>query len=470
MISVASRRRSWGARARITVVVTIAFTIAAATLSIVLVTFMQGQLIGDVDQANDRRAQDIASLLDSEDADGSVAVQLPASRGGTDLAQVTGPDGKVLAASADLAGEPALPAILDTSITVNDLPIGNESIPYRLTAITQTGPDGTTRTVVVGRSLRQVTNTLDAMTIALVAGVPTLALLVAVLTWTAVARSLRPVEAIRDEFSHITTTDLHRRVPHPRTHDEVGALADTLNDTLELLEHDVALQQRFVGDAAHELRSPLAALTAQLELAYATPDDMDRTAIRALLNQGRRLEELIDDLLLLARHDAGNGSVAPRRLIDLDELVLEEALRCRLTSPVTIDTAGVSSAQVRADSASLQRVVRNLLDNAVRHATTRVTLTLREEGPSAMLRVDDDGPGIPPADRDRIFERFTRLDNTRDRRTGGTGLGLAISTEIIADHIGTICAADNPMGGARLTVTLPAATPAPVHLVAHPHD
>ena len=457
-----STRRPWGARARITLVVTIAFAVAAATLSIVLVGLLRSQLIGNVDQANDRRARDIASLLDSEaTADGTVSIQLPASRGDSDLAQVIAPDGTVLAASANLTGEAALPSNPEAPITVTDLPVGNQAAPYRLTSITQTGPDGTARTVIVGRSLEQINDTLDAITLALLVGVPLLALVVAILTWTAVARSLRSVEAIRDEFSRITTSDLHRRVPDPRTHDEVGALADTLNETLELLEHDVARQQRFVADAAHELRSPLAALTAQLELIRTDPDHLDpATTISSLLNQGRRLEQLIDDLLLLARHDAGTAGLTPRRLVDLDELVLEEVLRARLTSPVPIDTSAVSSAQVRGDSGSLQRVVRNLLDNAARHARTRVTLTLHEAATAAVLHVDDDGPGIAPADRQRIFERFTRLDNARERRLGGTGLGLAISSEIVTDHDGTIAATDSPTGGARLTVTLPAVSPA----------
>jgi signal transduction histidine kinase len=457
------RRRPWGARARITIVVTIAFTVAAATLSIGLVSVLRSQLIGNVDLANDRRAHDIASMLDEASADDPVANQLPTSRGDADLAQVIGSDGKVLAASADIAGAPALPHDLDAPITVASLQLNDQNLPYRLTAISQAGPDGTPRTIVVGRSLEHLEATVDSIVLALLVGVPSLALLVALLTWIAVARSLRPVEAIRDEFSRISSSDLHRRVPDPGTNDEVGALADTLNETLETLERDVVRQQRFVADAAHELRSPLAALSAQLELVrtQATLGD-DAATAATLLHQARRLEQLIDDLLLLARHDAGPHGSGRRRLVDLDELVLEEAMRARLTSAVSIDTADVSSAQVRGDSDSLQRVVRNLLDNAVRHARTAVVLSLHERDAAAVLLVDDDGPGIPPGERQRIFERFTRLADARDRRSGGTGLGLAICTEIVADHGGAIEATDNPNGGARLVVTLPvAALPAP---------
>ena len=453
------RRRPWGARARITVVVTIAFTVAAATLSIGLVGVLRSQLIGNVDLANDRRAHDIASLLDETSADDNVSNPLPTSRGDADLAQVIGADGTVLAASADIAGAPALPHDIDTPITVANLQLNDQNLPYRLTAITQAGPDGTPRTVVVGRSLEHLESTVDSIALALLVGVPSLALLVALLTWTAVARSLRPVEAIRDEFSRISSSDLHRRVPDPGTNDEVGALADTLNQTLETLERDVVKQQRFVADAAHELRSPLAALSAQLELVRTQAAvGHDSETASSLLHQARRLEQLIDDLLLLARHDAGTHSTGRRRLVDLDELVLEEAMRARLTSAVSIDTVDVSSAQVRGDSDSLQRVVRNLLDNAVRHARTGVALSLHELGSSAILVVDDDGPGIPPGDRQRIFERFTRLADARDRRSGGTGLGLAISTEIVVDHGGTIEATNNPRGGARLVVTLPVAS------------
>ncbi|MEZ5144377.1 MAG: HAMP domain-containing sensor histidine kinase [Acidimicrobiales bacterium] len=359
-----------------------------------------------MDQANDRRARDIASLLDSDPAvDGSVSVELPASRGDSDLAQVVASDGSVLASSANLEGQPALPHSSTAPITVTNLPLGDHTAPYRLTAVVQIGSDGTPRTVVVGRSLERIDDTLDAIVAALLLGVPALAAVVALLTWSAVERSLRPVEAIREEFSQITTSDLHRRVPHPRTGDEVGALADTLNETLELLEQDVMRQQRFVADAAHELRSPLSALSFQLELVLTNPGSIDpATTTVSLLNQARRLEQLIDDLLLLARHDAGRAG--RRRLVDLDELVLEEAQRARLTSPIPIDTTAVSSAQVRADSDSVQRVVRNLLDNAVRHARSGVTVALREVGGTAVLTVDDDGAGIPAADRHRIFERF----------------------------------------------------------------
>lgn len=462
MTATAPLRPRWGARQRITLVVTVAFLLAAATLSIALVGLLRSQLIGNVDQANDRRARDIAALLDSEAvADGPNGVQLPATRGDADLAQVIANDGTVLASSTNLAGEAALPYEPGSPITVTDLPIGNVAAPYRLTSVTQIGPEGALRTVVVGQSLEPIDNTIATIMAALLIGVPILTALVAALTWSAVARSLRPVEAIRDEFSRITTTDLHRRVPHPGTNDELGALADTLNATVERLEHDVAIQQRFIADAAHELRSPLAALGAQLEVERTLADTDHHRAGSAALGQTRRLQQLVDDLLDLARHDSGLAVATPRRLVDLDEVVLEEVMRARATSTATIDATHVSAAQVRGDADSLQRLVRNLIDNGTRHARNTVVISLSEVGPNAVLHVDNDGPAIPAADRERIFERFTRLDESRDRRAGGTGLGLAISTEIAHRHNGTLVAADSPTGGARFTFTLPAATPAP---------
>ncbi|HEY3238615.1 MAG TPA: HAMP domain-containing sensor histidine kinase, partial [Acidimicrobiia bacterium] len=216
-------------------------------------------------------------------------------------------------------------------------------------------------------------------------------------------------------------------------------------------------QRRFVGDASHELQSPLAALRADLEVALAAGDgqagEWDQVA-RRLLGDVERQEALVQDLLFLARADEDRAD-RRRALVDLDDVVLTEVDRLRLRAPVTVDTSAVSGAPVRGHWEDLARVVRNLLENAVCYARTQVTVRLGVEEGWAVLTVDDDGPGVPPDERDRVFERFARLDTARSRQLGGTGLGLAIAREVVVDHHGTI-AVDDWRGGARLVVRLPA--------------
>jgi signal transduction histidine kinase len=445
--------RHWGLRGRITLLVSAVFFLAASVLSIALVLVLRGQMVSQADSANSRRANDIAALLDSDPpSDLPGGTQLPGGAAGADVVQLIGPDGTVQASSSNIAGQPAIESAGDPQ-SIEGLFVAGRSEPYRVASATQTGQDGRVRTVVVGTPLEGVDSTIDATIEALAIGLPILTVLVAALTYSAVSRSLRPVEAIRTEFSRISSSDLHRRVPIPGTNDEIGALAATLNEILGRLERDVTTQQRFVADAAHELRSPLAALSGQLELdSAARPGD---TVTSSALEQSRRLQHLVDNLLLLARYDARR--TPPMRLVDLDEVALEEISWLRPTVSVRIDASAVSAAQVRGDRDDLVRLVHNLVDNACRFASTTVTVSLNEIGEHAMLVVSDDGPGVPTEDRQRIFERFARGDEARDRRTGGTGLGLAICAEIVEHHHGSIRVMPSESGGASFTVTLPAA-------------
>ena len=218
-----------------------------------------------------------------------------------------------------------------------------------------------------------------------------------------------------------------------------------------------------MGDASHELQSPLAALRADLEVALAAGagdksgngDNGDWAGVaRRLLGDVERQEALVQDLLFLARSDEDTG-VRHHVLVDLDDVVLTEVGRLRLGAAVTVDTSAVSGALVRGHRADLARVVRNLIENAVRFARSHVTISLGVDDQWAVLVVEDDGPGIPPTERGRVFQRFARLDSARSRQLGGTGLGLAIAREVIMDHDGAITVEDAP-GGARLMVRLPA--------------
>jgi signal transduction histidine kinase len=227
-----------------------------------------------------------------------------------------------------------------------------------------------------------------------------------------------------------------------------------MNAMLDRLEQAGDRQQRFVADASHELRSPLTRIRAELEVDLAHPGDADLVAThRSVLEEATNLQLLVDDLLHLASSDAGASSQR-REVVDLDDIVLREAHRLR-DAGTQVDLSLVSAAQVNGDPIQLAHAVRNLTVNAAHHARSTVTVTLLEREHSAVLTVTDDGPGIPPAQRERVFDRFARLDDARTRATGGSGLGLAITRDIIQQHGGTVNVGGDG-DGACFIVTLPA--------------
>ena len=282
--------------------------------------------------------------------------------------------------------------------------------------------------------------------------VPFLTGLVAYGVWTSAGRALRPVDEIRRKLDEITATDLERRVPRPPRRDEVRLLADSINATLDRLEQAVARQRGFVSDVSHELRSPLAALRMELELALTAPDDTDsQEALRAILDNTDRLAAVVDDLLALARLEADTNFT--RETVDLTELTDQEVLGRPRHAQVTVLSEG--AATVRGGRGELARLLTNLIDNADRHAAREVTVILRPEPPATtVVEVIDDGTGIAPEDRERVF---TRLSQGRHRDAGGTGLGLAISRDIAEAHGGTLVLTDRADGapGARFVLRLP---------------
>jgi signal transduction histidine kinase len=247
---------------------------------------------------------------------------------------------------------------------------------------------------------------------------------------------------------------LHRRVPAGTADDEIAELAATMNRMLERLEAGQVRMQRFVSDASHELRSPVAAIRQHVEVALAHPD---RTSLEALAEtvhaENLRVQQLIDDLLLLANSD--ERAPAPSSPVDLDDLVFAEAARLRSTTLLRIDISGVSAGRVLGDPRALSRVLRNLGDNAARHAAGRIAFSLAEHNGHVLASVEDDGPGIPPEQRERVFERFVRLDEGRARDDGGAGLGLSIVAQLVALHRGSVQVAPAPSGGARFELRFP---------------
>jgi signal transduction histidine kinase len=364
------------------------------------------------------------------------------------VVQVFGPAGEVLAASDNAAGGPVLPRLAPGESRVVDLPFDD----YAFLAV---GADaGAGRTVVYAQSLDPVEEPTRALAILLAIGLPALLLVVGATTWRVVGRALAPVDAIRAEVDAISAARLHRRVPGPAANDEIGRLAGTMNRMLDRLERARTRERRFVADASHELRAPIAAIRQHAEIALQHPELAAGLALTAY-PESLRMQALVEDLLFLAQADEHTLAVR-RRPVDLDDLVLAEARRLRERGGPAVDTHGVSAARVDGEPAALRRLLHNLGDNAVHHARGRIALAVSEQDGWAELHVDDDGPGVPAADRSRVFERFVRLDDARARTEGGSGLGLAIVAEIVAAHGGIATIADSPLGGARVTIRLPA--------------
>jgi signal transduction histidine kinase len=415
-------------------------------------------------------------------SEGEVPNPLPVSRDDT-FTQIVSASGKVLASSPGLVGSKPLVADLrpETGATVvhqvpsvpdPDKGTDPEHLdtdgPYLVIATTvptipnprkgeadlgQAGP----LTVIVAASLASVTTASTTVAFALAGGLPVLTALVGALVWVFCGRALRPVEAIRAEVADISERDLHRRVPEPPALDEVGRLARTMNAMLKRLEDGAIRQRRFVADASHELRSPLTTIQAMLEVALAHPRKTSWPDIATeALDESHRLQRLIEDLLVLASADE-EAMVLRMDLVDLDQVVAAEVGRARVKfEGLRFDLRRVSAGQVVGDRAQLARALQNLLDNAQRHANSVIGVELSTDRDTVTLVVADDGPGLAASDRERVFERFTRLDEARSVDEGGSGLGLAIVREIIRLHAGTVEMVDAEMG-ARCLITLPAA-------------
>ncbi|MEU5894334.1 HAMP domain-containing sensor histidine kinase [Streptomyces sp. NPDC047461] len=320
------------------------------------------------------------------------------------------------------------------------------------------GPIVTGDHVKVIRSVEVYQARLNTIMWSLTGGVLGLTFLIAACTWLTVGRVLRPVEAIRAEFAELSAHHLDRRVPVPRAGNEIARLAGTMNDTLGRLETSLDQQRQFVADASHELRTPLAALRAELELALNRPENAHwPQVVTDALGDTLRLQRLTSDLLLLARLDANTTTPPNSRGLDLADLVRDEISR-RTTPPriTLVSHMPRDPVLVRGSLNLLARVLGNLLDNAQRHTASVITVRLTHDRDSheAVLDVIDDGPGIPVEDHQRVFERFTRLDDARTRDAGGSGLGLAIAQRIVATHHGTLTLTPTT-AGAHFTLCLP---------------
>ncbi|MBT2207364.1 MULTISPECIES: ATP-binding protein [Actinomadura] len=385
--------------------------------------------------------------------DGSLVTPIPDDTGGRILVQVVGPGGHVLDATPAATGRPPVSRLWPSStVRVRDYVECRGEWPRRECVVIEairatTAPDSVVVYAWEPLPSYLVSGLLEVL---LGTGVLLFAALAAWITWHVVGRTLGPVAAIRAQLAEISASDLSRRVPQPSGQDEIALLARTANATLDRLERAVGRQRQFASDASHELRTPIAGLRANLEDASMHPEDNDlRAVVDSALRDTDRLESIVTDLLLLAR--IGTGASAEES-IDLAEMAAAEIARRTFALKIRTDLAG--DVVVRGVRMQLVRLLGNLLDNAERYADGIVSVEVTSRDGHALLAVTDDGAGIPVADRERVFERFTRLDTARSRGAGGTGLGLAIAREIAHAHGGTLRIEDRDHG-TRFALRLP---------------
>jgi len=441
-------RSRWGTvRVRTTLVATAAVGLALLAGSVVLVSLLSSMLTDSVRASAQAQADQVAAAVGES---GPTRLDLPDDD--DHLVQVLDGDNQVVASSSEQIGSERLVIVAPGSSTTIEVAIDDDDyLAVAAAADTSRGR----YLVVVAHALDRVAESTQALTTLLAAGLPILLLLLAATTWRVVGGTLAPVEAIRREVDEVSARELHRRVPQPAGTDEISRLASTMNRMLARLESARLRQQQFVADASHELRSPLASIRAHAEVALAHPDRApDVELAETVLAESLRVQKLVENLLVLARTDEPRSG-PELESVDLDDLVFHEVQQRRGRSDAVLDTANVSAGRVQGDGALLRRVVGNLLDNAERHASSRIEITLREVGDAVLLRVDDDGAGVAAEDRDVVFERFSRLDDARARDAGGAGLGLAIVAEVVAGHRGTVSLSESAAGGARFEVRLP---------------
>ncbi|ADD41799.1 sensor histidine kinase [Stackebrandtia nassauensis] len=474
-------------RARTTIAAGLVVAVALVAVGFLVVTLLRHNLVGSAELKAEFQAQTLADKLST----GTPPADLTLPDDDDELVQIVDANGKVVKASEELEDQVAVgdfapqvsvpkdsetetddgdddddddaddydddrgddePGKVSPDIEYQTLTVPREDGRFRFAAVSVLTPDEKPLSVYSGVSLSTQDEAVNDVSRIMLMALPVLLIVVAAVTWLVTGRALRPVSAIRAEMAEITAGDLSRRVPEPAGRDEIFALARTTNQTLEALETAVAQQRRFIADASHELRSPLAILRAQLEVAGSHPELLD---IDATLNDVVRLQSLATDLLLLARLDAGERPSHAR--LNLTELVREEVARRAATDRVPVHLSLAEGVEVLGVTGHLVRVLTNLLDNAQRHTDDAVAVSVRSEAGQAILSVEDDGDGIPEDKRESVFGRFTRLDDARSRDAGGAGLGLAIVRDVVTAHGGTIAVARAESGGARFVVRLPLA-------------
>jgi signal transduction histidine kinase len=494
---VGSRLSGWwrrrGLRARLTITATAGLAVALAGGAALGTRALADSLVTGLDGTARQGAQGVAALVNADRLPDPVPVA-----GGTVTVQVLGPGGRIIAASpgADrlvplLSGRRlAAAAGSGHAVQLDGGPYGLPG-PLRVVAVAARGG----QIVIAAVSFAQVSGSIRMLWHAAIIGTPLLIIFLAGVNWLVIGGALRPIAELRKGAQEVSGAVGTRRLPVPETRDEVHSLAVTLNDMLMRLESAEERQRAFVSDTAHELRSPLASIRAQLEVAVDHPEGQDwRDTAEGVLADTLRLARLAEDLLVLARLDERAGARAANRTCDLALLARDAAahyesarvtvalvpgapapltprpgapgqaapVRAVPAAPVPAAPGAAGPVLTRGDPDGLTRVLLNLIDNAVGYARSCVTVAAWRDGTHALLAVTDDGPGIPAAEAERVFGRFTRLDDARrrdDNGENGSGLGLAIVLAIVRGHGGNVWLED-AAPGLRAVVSLPAAPPA----------
>ncbi|MCP3910948.1 MAG: HAMP domain-containing protein [Actinomycetia bacterium] len=454
--------RLWSVRARITLASTVLVAVAIGVAAVMIVQTVERDLVdaaeSTLDEALDQQAEAIEELQEAPRAFTFEADDIEFTAGpfspeedGELVGRIVSDDGWVGEMVIDAETGEVYEVLDRESDETIDEPELIEAIQDTIFEVRLVESGDGTQIVVAGEALDEVRQSVAAVEQALWATGPLLVLGCGILVWFVVGRALRPVRAISGRVEQITVESLYERVPVPRGNDEITELATLMNSMLERVEQGAELQRQFAADASHELRSPLSSVTLAAELIRSDPG-RERSGRWAgdIVAEAGRMERLISDLLLLARTD---GDATPFT----NEVDLVSVAAVAASDLGAEFRASVGAAVVRGDASSLERVVTNLVENAFRHGGGEARVTI-EAGSKGIVRlmVEDDGPGIPPDQRARVFERFTRLDEARTRQTGGTGIGLALVAAITRRHGGVIHLDESPdLDGARFRVDLP---------------
>jgi signal transduction histidine kinase len=463
--------RRLGVRARITLIATAVVGLTLAAASVVFITETRSSLSQSVETTVTARSADISAQV-SEGVppdpiplvrrisaqivhDGEVGSSTPDIEGAAPIVTVNGVPGSpktVRVAALDSGDEEGEDEAEEEEAEKIDVDVEG---PF-LVAVNGVRIENSVVTVLTAASLAGVEEATRILVPLMAITMPAITLLVGLTVWRLTGRAFGPVEAMANQADSITFGDLHLRVPEPQADDEIRHLALVLNRMLERIETSVARQRRFIADAGHELRSPLATLITMAEVADANPETFKVAELAGdVAEQGRRMALLVDDLLVLARVDEAHLEL-DREWFDLAALARDVVAATR-SDRIGVNVEQLLPVPVFGDHKRIGQAVRNLVDNACRHARSTVVVETSLSEGAATLTVADDGPGIPDEDRERVFERFVRLDDARSRDIGGTGLGLSVALGIVRAHGGEILVEDSAgLGGAEFVVRLPA--------------
>ncbi len=456
----------WGVRKSSVLIAVAVVFVALLGGGALLVLALQNALMATATDNALGRAGEIANLATQSGLSDAVAAVEGDTRP-VQLLQIVSPDGTVVAASRPrLKAHPLArlgPAVGATATTHTDVEEVSTSDDFVVVA-QGVSLDSRTYVVQVAVPLEVEAETVRTVTLFLLGATPLLLIVVGVAIWVLVGRALQPVEVIRGQVSEIDGQRLATRVAVPPSKDEVAALATTMNVMLDRLEASDRAQRAFVSDASHELRSPLSTVITAAEVSAADPSGaMWEQRLETVLVESNRMRFLVDNLMTLAKADSHDLDLLTVD-VDLDDVVETETQQLRTRTAHRVRST-VPPVRITGDPRRLAQVVRNLLENADRHALSIIEVSLAVDDTSVTLCVDNDGDTIAESIRERVFERFVRLDDSRSRDSGGSGLGLAISAEIVHAHGGTIRATETPHGWCRFEVLLPRhAEPDPVLL------